>query len=560
MQRRLSAILAADMVGYSRLMAADERGTIARQKEHRAALIDPMISEYGGRIVKTMGDGLLVEFPSAVDAVECALEIQRGMAKRDGEMDGDISIDGDDVLGDGVNVASRLEGLAMPGGICISGSVYETLQGKLAEPFLDIGEQALKNINRKIRAWQWAPEQVSTFSGRARSISEKPSIAVLPFTNMSGDPDQEYFTDGITEDLTTELSRFGSLRVLARHSTFVLRDQAENVRKEIEALGADYLLEGSVRRAGDQIRLTAQLVDVSSQKHIWAHRYDRKLSEVFAIQDELVHAIVATLVGRVEASSLDRAFRKPPESLAAYDYYLRGLWYDRKYDPSCSADGVAVLEKAIALDPTFARAYGLLATSMMMSNWHEGSLEAASEECLSMAKKAVELDLTPGDCFAKLGIVHLDRREYEEARRNLEKALKMNPHEPSTWSHYAWYLVANGEPEKALEYLDRREAIDPYPPNWNADLRAEALYDLGRYGEAAYVLEQKPSPYPYNYGQLAACYGQMGRKEEAAECWARYLQGTPDATIASVGKANSYKHQADLEHWTEGLLKAGLSD
>jgi len=252
--------------------------------------------------------------------------------------------------------------------------------------------------------------------------------------------------------------------------------------------------------------------------------------------------------------------RKPPESLAAYDCYLRGLWYDRKYDPQCAADSVAVLERAIALDPTFARAHGLLATSMMMSGWHNGSLEVASMECLAVAKKAVELDPTDGDCFAKRGTVHLERREHEEARRNLEKALKMNPHEPSTWSHYAWYLVAIGEPEQALEYLDRREAIDPYPPIWSADIRAEALYDLGRYGDAAYILEQKAAPYPYNHGQLAACYGQLGRKEAAAECWARYLKDVPGATIASVGEANSYQNKAELDHWTEGLLKAGLSD
>jgi TolB-like protein len=377
---------------------------------------------------------------------------------------------------------------------------------------------------------------------------------------MSDDPEQQYFSDGVTEDITTELSRFGSINVLARHSTFVLRDRSENIREAVAALGANYFLEGSIRRAGNRIRLTAQLVDVSSQKHVWAHRYDRELADVFAIQDELVHAIVATLIGRLESSILERALRKPPESLAAYDYYLRGLWCERKYDPEQIAEGRESLERAIALDPTFARAYALLATSMMMAVWLDGSFDMPSDAILRTAKKAVELDPTDGDCFAKLGIIHLDRQEHEEARRNLEKALNLNPHEPSTWSHFAWYLVTVGEPESALEYLDRREAIDPYPPNWHSDVRAEALYDLGRYEEAARVLEQKTAPYAYNYGQLAACYGQLGRKEEAARSWEKFVERSPEATLSSVGDGNCYLRQVDSDHWLEGLLKAELSD
>jgi adenylate cyclase len=273
-----------------------------------------------------------------------------------------------------------------------------------------------------------------------------------------------------------------------------------------------------------------------------------------------VHAIVATLVGRLETSRLERALRKPPENLAAYDYYLRGLWGDRKYDPACTADAQEALERAIALDPTFARAYALLATTMMMAGWLSGSFERPSPEVLRIAKTAVELDPTDADCFAKLGIIHLDRGEHEDARRNLEKALGLNPHEPSIWSHYAWYLVTTGQPEQALEYLDRREAIDPYPPNWHSDVRAEALYDLRRYEEAAQVLEQKTVPYHYNYGQLAACYGQLGRKQEAARCWEKFLEGSPRAPLSSVGEGNCYLRQADADHWLEGLLKAGLTD
>jgi TolB-like protein/Tfp pilus assembly protein PilF len=388
----------------------------------------------------------------------------------------------------------------------------------------------------------------------------KPAVAVLPFANLSADPEQQYFSDGLTEDIMTELSRFGSLDVLARQSAFVLRDRAEDIREAVRELGAQYLLEGSVRRSGNRIRLTAQLVDVATQKHIWTDRYDRELADVFAIQDDLVHAIVATLAGRMKADSRERALRKPPENLMAYDYYLQGLWFDGKYDLASMAAGRAVMEKAIALDPTFARAYGHLAHFMMMAGWFEGSSEIPSDEVLEIAKRAVELDPTDGDCFAKLGVVHVDRREPEEARQNLEAALRLNPHDSSTWSHYAWYLVTIGQAAEALEYLDRRAAVDPYLPNWHWDIRAAALYDLGRYEDAAQVLEQKANPYFFNYGQLAACHGQLGRKDEALRCWEKVLEISPEATLALISEGNCHTRQKDVDHWLEGLRKAGLSD
>jgi len=394
----------------------------------------------------------------------------------------------------------------------------------------------------------------------APTDSGRPSIAVLPFTNLSADPEQQYFSDGITEDIMTELSRFGSLDVLARQSTFVMRDRSEDAHAAVKDLGAQYVLEGSIRRAGDRIRLTAQLVDVNTKKHVWTDRYDRDLVEVFAIQDELVHAIVATLAGRLKADGRERAFRKPPENLVAYDYYLKSLWFEGKYDLESCAAGREATEKAIALDPTFARAYGLLAHFLMTTGWFVGSSEIPSDEILGIAKRAIELDPTDGDCFAKLGVVHIDRREHDEARRNLETALRLNPHDSSTWSHYAWYLVTVGEPEQALEYLDRRAAVDPYLPNWHWEIRAEALYDLRRYEEAAQVLEQQANRNLFSYAHLATCYGQLGRTEEAARCWEEVIALNPEATPSSVSQSICHARQSDVDHWLDGLRKAGLTD
>jgi TolB-like protein/Tfp pilus assembly protein PilF len=401
---------------------------------------------------------------------------------------------------------------------------------------------------------------VPTGASAKVNSSGKPSILVLPFKSLSADAEQQYFSDGITDDIMTELSRFGSLDVVARQSAFVLRDRAQDVGKTLADLGADYSLEGSVRKAGTRIRLTAQLVDLGTGKQIWADRYDRELADVFVIQDELVQAIVAKLVGRLEIDSHARALRKLPENLAAYDYYLQGLWHDRKYDAENARAAVAVLKKAIALDPTFARAYGLLAHSLIVLGFFGEREEAASDEILELAKKAVELDPTDSDCFAKLGIAHVYRLEHEQARKNLETAQRMNPNDSYTYSHYAWYLETVGEAKMALENLDRALALDPHPPQWHWDLRCETLYALHRYEEAAEILEQKSLAHFWDFGYLAACYGQLGKNEKARECWEKTRSLFPEVKLAMIGNTIGYLHQADADHWTEGLLKAGLSD
>jgi adenylate cyclase len=345
MERRLAAILVADVVGYSRLVRADEEGTIEALKVIRSDLIDPKIAEHNGRIVKLMGDGMLAEFPSVVDAVRAAAEIQQAAAERNANRPadkriefrvgvnlGDVVIDGDDIHGDGVNVAARLEALAEPGGLCISSAVYEQVRDRIGLPFQDMGEQEFKNIDRPVRVWRLAvtseqPPSKDTVEAEPLPLPDKPSIAVLPFENMSHDPDQGFFADGIAEDIITELSKFRSLFVIARNSSFSFRGQAIDVKELSEKLGVRYIVEGSVRRAGNRVRITAQLIDAVADAHLWAERYDRDLNDIFAVQDEVTLAIVTAIEPTLGSAERERAHRKPTESLGAWESYQRGLWH-----------------------------------------------------------------------------------------------------------------------------------------------------------------------------------------------------------------------------------------
>ncbi len=420
-QRRLVAILAADMVGYSRLMEADERGTIARQKSHRAELIDPKISEHHGRIVNTTGDGMLVEFASVVDAVECAVAIQRAMLEREADISndrriqyrvginlGDIIVDGDDIFGDGVNIAARLEQMAEPGGLRISGTAYDHLKQKINVGYEDLGEVRVKNIEEPVRSyrvllgpeavgrmigekspsstprplgriaavvlislfvaggalwWQpWAPEfEPASVERMAFPLPGKPSIAVLPFDNLTGETEQEYFADGITNDIITDLSKFSRLFVIASHSTFTYKGKPVKIQQVAEDLGVRYVLEGSVQRSGDQIRINAQLIDATSGHHLWAERYERDTEDLFAVQTEIIETIVATLAFRVDAVERERVLHKDTESLAAYDYYLLGRKSFSVFTKEAMTEARTLLEKAIELDPNYAHAYAQLA-------------------------------------------------------------------------------------------------------------------------------------------------------------------------------------------------------
>ncbi|MEE8153048.1 MAG: tetratricopeptide repeat protein [candidate division NC10 bacterium] len=387
----------------------------------------------------------------------------------------------------------------------------------------------------------------------------KPAIAVLPFVNLPDDPEQLYFSDGLTEDIMTELSRFRSLDVVARNSTFVYRDQAVNASEIGEKVGASHLLEGSVRKSGNRIRLTAQLIDAKTGRHVWADRYDRELADIFALQDELVHSIVAALAVRLSAADTERSLRKPAINLAAYDLYLRAVSLDRLYNVDKAREAKELASQAVALDPGFARAYTVLSAQIYTCGWFENvPRENYLDEALRAAAKSVELDPDDSFCLANLGVVHLQRREYDQARHYFELALRSNPHDTWIWADYAWFLTSTGKSEEALERLDSQEIFEPYPPSWHWEIRGQVLYMLKRYGEARTALERMTVTPFWSKGFLAACCGQLGELEAAERYWAEALESAPPRGDPTVFMSDAYRDTADVEHWLEGLRKAEL--
>jgi len=447
-ERRLAAVVAADMVGYSRLMEIDETGTLARLKTHRIELIDPAVAKNRGRIIKTTGDGMLLEFQSVADAVLCAAEIQRRMARRNADVSparwiqfrigvnlGDVIVDDNDIFGDGVNVAARLEMLADPGGICVSAAVRDQLGDRLEDiAFEDLGDQSVKNISRPIRVFRVRFEQNASVrpedaKNAVAAVSKKPSIAVLPLVNMSGDPEQEFFADGLTEDIITELSRFHDLLVISRNSTFVYKGKAVKVQEVAREFGVEYILEGSVRKAGDRIRVTVQLIDAETDRHIWAERYDRQLEDIFAIQDEMTRAIVATLPGRVEAATHDRAKRKPTDNMAAYECVLTAKVLHHRSMREANAEAQRLLDRAIALDPNYAHAHAWKAC-VLGQTWVYGwyvDRDATFQQVAKELEIALALDDNDSDVHRILAALNLNHKDHDKASYHQERALALNP-------------------------------------------------------------------------------------------------------------------------------------
>ena len=580
-QRRLAAILAADVAGYSRLMGADEEGTLAALKELRRDLADPKIKEHRGRIVKTTGDGLLVEFASVVDAVRCAVEVQREMAARNAGVPedrriqfriginlGDIISDGRDIYGDGVNVAARLEALAEPGGICVNRVVRDQVRDKLDFAFEDAGEQRVKNIARPLRVYHVRPGQVA---GEAMSaaqpqlaLPDKPSLAVLPFTNMSGDPEQEFVSDGIAEDVITALSHYPSLFVIARNSTFTYKGQAVDVKQVGRELGVRYVLEGSVRKAGNRIRVTAQLIEAETGNHVWAERYDRDLADIFAVQDEITHALTTALAPAIADAELRRAIRKPPESLDAWAAYQRGLWHLSKANPDDDTIAQNFFRQAIDLDPTFAPGYSALALAQLQAAavYQKLSLAEAQSSAEALARRAVSLDGADAEARSCLGWALQARGELEGALVEIERALAMSPNlAVAHWQRGAT-LIFSGRPKEGLEALETCIRLDPRDPFMAVRLLhiACGLYFAREYEgviEAAKRLIRSYPDFPMIYRWPAAALGQLGRTAEAKEWLEQAISYAPAAFKMYVHNRVPWFRPEDHAHLVEGLRKAG---
>jgi adenylate cyclase len=586
-ERRLAAILAVDVAGYSRLMGADEEGTLSAMMAVRREIGDPKIREHRGRIVKTTGDGLLVEFASVVDAVRCAVEVQREMLARNiyvpaerrlefrmGINVGDIIIEDGDIFGDGVNIAARLEALAEPGGICISAAAHEQVRDRLDIGFDDMGEQQVKNITRPVRVYSigsrssGAPvieTQVVSLTPSVLPLPEKPSIAVLPFANMSGDPEQEYFSDGITEDLITALSRLRWFFVIARNSTFVYKGQATDVKQVGRDLGVRYVLEGSVRKGGQRVRITGQLIDAITGNHIWAERYDRDLTDIFALQDEITTSVMAAIEPKLLAAEALRAENRSAETLNAWDSVARALSQFWKLTASDSEAAIAILRKAVERYPNYAPAHSMLSFSLLVST-HVGWMPIGSnrEVAADLAQHAVELDESDPWAHMALGYLAFVARQTDQAIRRFRTAIDLNPNFAAAYGYVGWALTFDGQSDNALTNLQQAIRMSPRDPLngfFFAGVSA-AHYLAGRYTEAVDWARQAVQLRPGIIGGhriLCASLAQAGLIDEAKTAMSRLRQLHPDISIAWIQESVPYTREP-MTQFLEGLRKAGLTN
>ncbi len=498
MNRRLAAILAADVAGYSRLIELDELGTLAALRDRRKQILDPSVARHHGRVVKVMGDGVLVEFGSAVNAVFCATELQRQFAAaNEGQAEGrqialrigvnlgDVVVEGGDLFGDGVILAVRLQAMAEPGGICVSGSVQEQVAGKLDSAFEDMGLREVKNSSKPVRAYRLMPDGDHGTSRPSPAFASKPSIAVLPFTNLSGDAQQQYFCDGMTEDIITELSRFRQLQVISRNSSSRFRGADIDMIRAGRELGAHYLVEGSVRPMSGHVRITAQLIDATNGFHIWAERYDSAQDEVFDFQDRVVRTIVSTLAGRLNWARTELALRKQPANLAAYEYVLRGDALPIG-TPETEAEARRLFNKAIELDPGYARAYALLSAALERQ-WlvdMSGS-NRLRDEAFEMARKAVLLDENDPLCQTAIAWAQVNRGAYEAGELHITKAMSLNPNHPMHRADMGIFDNYRGEPDKAIDGMLEAKRLDPFfNPSWYWGELGAMYFNARRYVDA----------------------------------------------------------------------------
>jgi adenylate cyclase len=626
-ERRLAAILAADVVGYSRLMEADEAGTHARLKALRKELIEPAIARNKGRIFKLTGDGALVEFPSAVGAVLAAAEIQRAVAEHEagrptderigfriGINLGDVIIEDDDIYGDGVNIAARLEGLAEPGGICVARTVYNQVKGKVDFGFAPAGEHRVKNISEPVSVYRavldgarWRPVRRGSVSWRRYTIAaaaaaiaaiiaggalwsfyprpeppaeaasdkseplklpSKPSIAVLPFANLNDDPDQDLFIDGLTNDIITDLSKFSTLFVIAANSTFRYKGKPAKVQDVARDLGVRYVLEGSVQRADDTLRVNAQLIDATTGAHVWAERYDREAKDFFAVQNEITRNVVGVIYplgegrGKLQKAELERVGRTPTESLEAYDYLLQGVAYHDRFTKEDNLRAREMYEKAIELDPGYAFAISKYALTYFLEYWWSwtDSPEDALKEAMKAAERAIAADPNEPWAHYALASVYLIQKKHDQAIPAFQKAHELNPNDAQLVTEYGWALALAGRTEEGIPLMYEAIRLNPYHPEWYWVSLGEGYFVAGEYQEAIAELEKITQPWSHVYKVFAANYAQVGRLADARGAVARFLELEPQVTLELAVETMPFKRQEDSDRFREALRKAGLPE
>jgi adenylate cyclase len=609
-KRKLTAILSADVEGYSRLMGEDEDATIRTLTTYRE-LMSTLIQKHRGRVVDSPGDNLLAEFLSVVDAVRCAVEVQEELRVRNAELPenrrmefriginlGDVVQEGERIYGDGINIAARVEGLAEGGGICISGTVYDSIKNKLSLSYESLGEHTVKNITEPVRVYRmrvgpvvkeekagarrWQRAALAAMvaivvvagalaiwnfyfrsaSPPALTLPDKPSIVVLPFVNMSEDPKQEYFSDGMTEDLITDLSKISGLFVIARNSAFIYKGKTVKIAEVGRELGVRYVLEGSVRKANGRVRITAQLVDTTTEGHLWAERYDRDLKEIFALQDEVAQKIVAALKVELTEDEQERLVRKYTDNMEAYDYYLRGAEYFYRSTKEANVQARRMFERAIELDSEFAAAYAYLGHTYLLDwgmGWNRGP--HILEQAYEIGQRAIALDDSSAGGYCLVGHVYLHKKRHEKAIAVFERAIDLNPNSDMVYGGLGDILSWAGRPQEAIEYLKKAMRLNPTHPFWYFWFLGHAYFLAGQHEEAIETLKRALNRNPdfwVAHVYLAASYSELGRQEEARAEAAEVVKLSPQTSLEALRQRAPYKDQAVLERLFDSLRKAGL--